>query len=127
MRATLISMLAVAALSAGICICSVTVIGAATEELDAMRIEVLRLIEQGDAAAARERLGQMEEEWSQREERLAALAPHESLHGIKQLLIEGIANLEAGDADDFNRSMALLGEFIRHLHEEERLSLANIM
>lgn len=127
MKGTLISMLAVTLLAVGVCVFSVLMIGQVTSEMESMRIEVLALIDAGDLAGAQERLRQMAEMWSRREGSLATLAPHDELHEITELLIEGDANLRADDLDDFNRSMALLGEAIHHLHEEERLRLSNIL
>lgn len=127
MKATLISMLAVAALAAVTCVCSLKMIEKATREVDGMRTEVLELIESGAFEEAHGRLRQMVEVWRKYEKTLAVMAPHESLHDITWLMIEGNANLEAGDLDDLNRSMALLGESIRHLYEEERLHLSNVL
>lgn len=127
MRATLISMLAVVALSVGICLYSLGEIGGAVEEMGAIRGEVLEMVEAGELRAAHERLGQMEERWHEHEQRLAVLAPHDALHEITRLIIEGNANLEADDLDDFNRSMALLGESLEHLHLEEQIRLFNIL
>ena len=126
MRATLISMLAVALLAAGVCIFSVMMIGHVSGEMESMRTQVLDLIDAGDLQGGRERLKQMAEIWSRHEEMLAVIASHDDLHEIAGLLIEGDANLDADDLDDFNRSMALLGEAFRHLYEEERLTPANV-
>lgn len=127
MKATLISMLAVVALAAGICIFSVMRIGQVTDEMEQMRTEVMKLSDAGEIRAVQERLRQMTEKWSGEEAWLAMLVSHEQLHEITDLLIEGDANLKADDLDDFSRSMALLGEAIDHFYEEERLRLANIL
>jgi hypothetical protein len=65
--------------------------------------------------------------WTEQERLLAVLVSHEALHDITALIIEGHANLTAGDTDDFARSMALLGEALRHLHAEEELVLSNLL
>ena len=127
MRATLVSMLIVALLSAGICLLSVTLIGNVSSQMEQLRTDVLELIEQGDVDNAQQKLGQMKELWSDHEDTLAILAPHDALHEITGLILEGKANLEADDLDDFNRSMALLGEALDHLHAEEQLRLSNIL
>lgn len=127
MRQTLISMLAVMALTAGVCIFSQAFMTRAADEIDAMRTEVLDMTENGDREGAHIRLAQMAQAWSGYEGVLEAIVPHEALHEITVLIIEGNANLEAGDLDDFNRSMALLGEAIRHMCSEERLHLSNIL
>ena len=127
MRATLISMLAVIVLAAGVCIFSITTIGHVTSEIDEMRTEVLDMIDAGDLEEAHVRLQQLAEMWSRHENALETIAPHDALHEITGLIIEGNANLEAGDLDDFNRSMALLGEALNHLHEEEAFHFSNIL
>ena len=127
MRAAIISTVIVALLSAGVCIFSVVFIGHVSSEMDVMRCEVLDLTDAGRTEDARLRLGQMADMWSRHEDLLAVLVPHDTLHEITALIIEGDANLTAGDPDDFSRSMALLGEAISHLHAEERLNLSNIL
>lgn len=127
MRRTFISMMIVLILSVCVCIFDVLLIGHVTTEIDTMRVEVLQMVEAGDLDGARERLAQLAEMWSRHESTLEIIAPHEDLHNITELIIEGDANLEAFDQDDFNRSMALLGEAIDHLYSEERLTLSNVL
>ena len=127
MKATLISMLIVAALAAGICVFSVLLIGNISDEMEEMRISVLELIDADDRAGALRKLGQMKEAWSGHEDALAILASHDDIHEITELIIESGAYLEAGDTNDFSRSMELLGEAIGHLRREERPSLANVL
>ena len=127
MRSTLISMLAVLLLAVGICLVSVTLTGRITDEIEDMRAGVLRLTEEGNMEEAHALLGRMAEEWEARERLLEVLAPHESLHEITCLIIESEANLTAGDPDDFNRSMSLMGEALHHLYLEELPRLTNIL
>ena len=127
MRATLISMLTVALLAVGICVFSVCLIGHVAGEMEGMRTEVMNLADAGEISGAKERLKQMAQMWSRHEEALAVLSSHEDLHEVTALLIEGDANLAADDLDDFERSMALLGEAIHHLREEEKLSFSNVL
>ena len=98
-----------------------------TDEMEEMRMMVMDLAEAGDIEGAKAELGQMAGAWSRHEQVMEMLAPHEQLHEITVLIIEGDANLTAGDRDDFNRSMALLGEAVNHLREEEQLKLTNIL
>ena len=127
MKATLIAMLIVALLSAGVCVFSVLMIGHVTEEMEIMRTEVLDLADAGELSAAQERLAQMAQMWSRHEGTLAVLSSHDDLHEVMELLIEGDANLTADDLDDFERSMALLGEALHHLRAEEELSFSNVL
>jgi len=123
----LVAMLIVTALSAGVCAFALIRMDQVTDEMEEMRMMVMDLAEAGDIEGAKAGLGQMAGAWSRHEQVMEMLAPHEQLHEITVLIIEGDANLTAGDRDDFNRSMALLGEAVNHLREEEQLKLTNIL
>lgn len=127
MRATIISTLVVAAFSAGICAFSLSLIDHVSSEIDVMRAEVVALADDGRVEEARLRLKQTAEMWLRHERQLAVLVSHETLHEITGLIVEGDANLTAGDLDDFTRSMALLGEAIGRLGRDERLTLSNLL
>lgn len=127
MLKNLIAALTVIVLSIGICAFSMGWTEKVTEEIDAMRVDVVKMAEAGDVEGAQAKLGQMAECWSRHERVMEVLASHEQLHEIAELIVEGDANLSAGDRDDFARSMALLGEAVRHLYEEERLTLTNVL
>lgn len=127
MMRTLFSMLTVMALTVGLCVFSQRYVSRAADEIDGMRTEVLEMTEDGDREGAHIRLMQMAETWSRYERVLEAIVPHDTLHEVTALIIEGNANLESGDLDDFNRSMALLGESIRHMYAEEEMHLSNIL
>lgn len=127
MRKNLIAMLTVAAVSVGICVFSQIQIENAVDEMDKMRMEVMDLAENGDTKGAEAGLGRMAERWIRYEGILEMIAQHEQLQEITELIIESDANLTAEDSDDFRRSMHLLGEAIRHLMEEEKLKLTNVL
>ena len=126
MKRCLIAMLAVLALSLGVTLTSFFVMRHAAEEMDAVRTQVLDRAEAGETGRAAERITQMAEIWKGHEALLEAISPHETLHAVTQLIIEADANLAAGDYDDFNLSMNLLGLAIEHLYLEERLRVENI-
>ena len=119
-------MLVVLALSLLVCLMSFFAMCGAADEIEAMRTETMKLVEAGEIERAGERITQMAEAWKRREPLLEAIAPHETLHAVTQLIIEADANLEARDQDDFNRSMKLLGLAIEHLYLDERFRLENI-
>lgn len=127
MRRIVVALVSVMICSIGICIFSTLYISRSSDKIDGMRSEVLLLIEQNDLDGAHLRLQQMAEVWAEYEPLLETLARHDDLHEITALIIEANANLESGDLDDFNRSMALLGQAIRHLAAEEQLRLSNIL
>lgn len=127
MLKNLIAALTVIVLSIGICAFSMGWTKKVADEIDEMRMEAANMAEAGDTEGARAQLSRMAESWSRHERVMEILASHEQLHDITELIIESDANLYAGDGDDFVRSMALLGEAVRHLYEEERLTLTNVL
>lgn len=127
MRMTLVSMLVVLTLVGAVCTFSMRFIRSVSMQMEDMHNEVMDCAEAGKAEEAQEQLSQMAQYWKRNEEVMAALVPHGSLHEITALLIESNACLEAGDMDDFAGSMALLGEAVRHLKEDEQFHLSNIL
>ena len=126
MRRCFIAMLAVLFLSLATCLTSFFYMRHVAREMEAVRTEVLRLVEADAIDRAAERVTQMAEIWRGHEPLLEAISPHETLHAVTELIIEADANLAAQDRDDFNRSMKLLGLAIEHLYLEERLRAENI-
>lgn len=127
MKRTLISLLIVTLASSAVCIFSTLYISRVSEEIEGMRTDVLSLAEQGDPRSARLLLQQMAGAWDKYEPVLETLCRHDDLHEITLLISEADAHLSSGDPDDFSRSMALLGQAIRHLSAEEKLHLSNIL
>lgn len=127
MKNSWIALLLVAALSLGLCIASTAIIRQTVEEMDRRRLGVLEALERGETEDAFSQLSEMAARWQAREPRLEMLAFHDLLHEISELMIEADANLTIGDTDDFYRSMALLGEALSHLLQDERLTLSNIL
>lgn len=120
-------MLAVLALCLGVCFLSQSRLMGVVEEMDAKRLEVLEKFESGDTDGAREQFVELAEKWERDMGVLEVLLGHDELHEIKVRIVEARSDFECGDLDDFRRSMAILGEVVSHLYEEERLKLSNIL
>ncbi len=126
MRIKLVATIAVLALSSIICIFSMRYVFGVIDEMETLSMMVLENIDSGDESGARETLSRMAEKWEKAGGLLKALTPHEDLHEVSIQYVEATTNLESGDLDDFRRSMALLGEALKHLDEHESLSWSNI-
>ena len=127
MKSSWIALIVVAALSVGLCLGSTSLIRSTVEDMDARRLGVLETFEAGDTQGAFAQLTEMAAIWKAQEPTLEMLAFHDLLHEISELMIEADANLTIEDVDDFYRSMALLGEALAHLLQDERLTLSNIL
>ena len=127
MKSSWIALIVVAAVSIGLCLSSTALIRSTVDEMDSRRLGVLETLEAGDTQGAFSQLAEMAAIWQAREPTLEMLAFHDLLHEISELMIEADANLTIEDVDDFYRSMALLGEALSHLLQDERLTLSNIL
>lgn len=127
MKSRWIALIVVAVLSVGLCLGSTALIRRTVEDMDARRLSVLETLEAGEAEAAFAQLAEMAARWRGIEPTLEMLAYHDLLHEISELMIEADANLTIEDVDDFYRSMALLGEALAHLLQDERFTLSNVL
>ena len=126
MKKTLIAMLAVLAICVLTCLWSLLTLRQACLSADEARLRVLERYETGELSGAREELSGLAAQWNRKKRLLEAISPHEGLHEMIVRLIEADAALRAGDLDDFEIAMALMGETLRHICEEERLTLENL-
>ena len=127
MKKNWIALISVLIISCGICIYSLFSIKSIVCEMDKQRLKVMEFLERDDTEGAFQKLSEMALFWKKREQLLESIAFHEALHDITVYLVEADANLQIGDTDDFYRSMALLGEALSHLYEEERFKLSNVL
>ena len=127
MKRTLISMLAVLTLCVTGCILAQITLEKVVAEMENKRMEIVERYESGDKEGARECFVQMAEIWEKRMPVLETMLSHGELHEIKVRIVEARADFETDGADDFIRSMAVLGEVMGHIYEEERLKLSNVL
>ena len=126
-KMSLISMTAVLALTVCVCLFSVNFITDVCGDMEKVQEAVMDYAENGQAERAHGELQYMAQIWKRHEDVMEMLVPHESIHEITDLLIQAEACLKAGDTDDFFESMAHLRKALRHMQEDERLHLSNIL
>ena len=78
----------------------------------------------GDSAA--ETMVALAEFWHGHAPTLEMLAGHDALHEVQVGIAEAQICLECEDRDDFLRCMAVAGEALRHLRDEQALRLSNL-
>lgn len=127
MRFKLIATLIVLVLSLAICIGTMLFVFTLVDQMESMAAVVLERMDVNDTVGAREALSQLAEKWARAGGWLKSLTPHEDLHEVTIHATEAANTLEAGDADDFRRAMALLVESLKHLREHEAFSLSNVL
>ncbi|MEA4897660.1 DUF4363 family protein [Bacillota bacterium Meth-B3] len=127
MRVKLIATLAVLGLALAVCVASMLFVFTLVDQMEVMAAVVLERMDVNDTVGAREALSQLAEKWARAGGWLKSLTPHEDLHEVSIHATEAATTLEAGDTDDFRRSMALLMESLKHLREHESFSLSNVL
>lgn len=123
----IVSALAVALLAAGVCAFSSSTVSDVCGEMQRLRAEAVELLGGGQSDEAAKKVEQMRKYWDSRCSVLMAILPHGAVAEIGCVLIESSADLSAGERDEFEGDMLLLGELLRRMEEEERLILSNIL
>ncbi len=126
MKRTLFIMAAVLCLCTALFVTSARAMDSMRREVEGLRLQAMEQFEGGEAQDALSTLSQLSSVWKKHMGWLEMVAAHSTLHEVNRLILEAHASLEAGETGDFCRAMALLGETLDHLCEEERLSWANL-
>ena len=127
MKNVIVSALAVALLAAGVCVFSSGMVGDVCGEMQQLCAEAVELLSSGQPDEAAKKVEQMRFYWDSRCSVLTAVLPHDAVAEIGSVLIESGADLSAGEEDEFEGDMRLLGELLRRMEEDERLTLSNIL
>lgn len=126
MRSTRIALVVVVLLAVGLCTFSYISIHQVTDAVDALRIEVQTLVQEGDNTGAMEKLVEIANRWEESMPILEILTSHDVLHEAIKELVDAQVCLENGDIDDCLRSLAQLGEVFNHVRDMEEISLTNL-
>ncbi|NLG24919.1 MAG: DUF4363 family protein [Clostridiales bacterium] len=127
MKAAIIGLCVALAFTIGVALAADAVVERVLPEADAMRIDVLELVEMDRHDEALDKLTQLAEFWMRNEQWLEVFIYHTAVHEIAQSIVESHLTLKLGENDDFQRAMASLGEAIEHMLKEEHLSLSNVL
>lgn len=126
MRSTLISLIVVLVLAAGLCAFSQALVVEATQELDTLRLQALAHVRAADAQAAEATLARFERRWEDVAPSLETVASHDALHQVSSELADARACIETGDLDDCLRALVQLERALDHIRVTEELSFSNL-
>lgn len=126
MRRTLIALIAVVAVAVTLCAFSQAQVRKTAEEMDLLRVRAAELVRAGDDARAMECLTDFAMRWQKSTPLLEMLTSHDDLHEVAAQLVDAQVCLENGDMDDCLRTLAQLGEALRHIEDMEALTLSNL-
>ncbi len=126
MRRLLILTLATLLVCAAVCTASQIAIDRLLTRAHDMNTEIHAAMENGDATGARDGLVALATYWDEHREILEILCDHEDLHNVGEHIIEARICMDCADAEDFYTAVALIGEGIEHLMDQEKLSWSNL-
>ena len=126
MKRTLVLTLGVLAVSLAVCLWGGRTLNHVIREADALRSAAVLAAETGDADRAKELMLRLARLWRDRSDAMEMLASHDALHEVTTGILEAQICLECGDHDDFLRNMAVMGEALGHLVDEQAFRLANL-
>lgn len=126
MRRLLIATIAVLVVCLGVCTWGLVTMNRILDDAHALTVEVFAAMEENDRTAVREGLVALATMWKEKSELLELLCDHDDLHNVGEHIIEARICLEYTDREDFFSKVALIGEGIEHIRDEEALTLANL-
>lgn len=122
--AVTISVLTVSVL---VCLGSLLSLDALLERAHDMATDVRVYWERGEEDAARERLVALATYWDRWRRLFEVMTDHDDLRDVKERIIQAQISLEQGEAESFLQEIALTGEGVDHIREEESLHWANLL
>ncbi len=127
MKKRTIFILALLAVSVGICIFSLMFVNSTMDEMEEMRLEATKHMENGSKSDAEAVVTNMLSKISSRSKLLEMLIQHDDLHDMIMQLTDAKVSLSIDDIDDFKKAMSLFYENLEHIRAHERISLSNIL
>lgn len=126
MRQKLIAAALVLVLSLSLCAASYFVVLRVLYQMEDISMQALELADHGDLEGARQQMTQMAYTWEKYISVLEMLTSHEDLHAVVEHYVEASANLQRGHLDDYYKTMALLGEMLKHIRDQESPRWSNL-
>lgn len=125
MKRLLILTAAVFLVSLAICAGEMAIIQPILSRAHDLSIEIFVRMEEGNVVAVREGLVELATVWDEHAGVLEVFCDHDDLHDVKQNIIQAEICMEYTDMEDFYASVALIGEGIEHIQDEEAASWTN--
>lgn len=127
MKRLAILTLAVMVVSMAVCVGSMLALNGILDEAHDISTSVFVAMENGDVIAAREGLVALATLWDEKAMLMEVLCAHDDLHEVKERIIQAQITMEYTDMEDFYSSVALIGEALEHIRDEEGVSWTNLL
>ena len=109
------------------CTASMWTLNRLLDEAHDMSVEIFTAMETGDINHARETLVALANLWDDHAVMLETLCDHDDLHNVKERIIQAQICIEYTDMEDFYSTVALIGEGIEHIRDQEGLTWTNLL
>ena len=113
--------------SVAVCVGGLIAINVILEDAHSLSTEIFVQMEEGNITAVREGLVELATIWEEHAGLMEVLCDHDDLHEVKQRIIQAEICMEYTDMEDFYASVALIGEGLEHIRDEEALSWTNLL
>lgn len=117
---------AVLAASVAVCLGSLILLSTLLERAHDMATDVRVYWENGEEGAAREGLVALATYWDRWRRLFEVITDHDDLRDVKERIIQAQISLDQGERESFLQEIALTGEGIDHIREEESLHWSNL-
>lgn len=116
----------VLAVSLLVCALSMIWLNSVLDEAHGITIDVFTAMEEGRVEDARQGLVALATLWDEHSDLLEMLCAHDDLHEVKERIIQAEICMEYTDMEDFYSTVALIGEGIEHIRDQEALRWTNL-
>lgn len=127
MRFTMILLCVALVLAIGVCAACQYTINRAVYQMQEITTLAIDYANIGDQESCAEQMVRLASKWEEHKPWLEIMTSHEDLHAVTEHYTEASMNLEREHYDDFYKSMALLDEALKHIRDQEALSISNIL
>lgn len=127
MKRTAIVTAIVLIFSVAVCTASLCVLNGILDEAHGLSTGVFVSMENGDVTSAREGLVALATLWDDHATLMEMLCAHDDLHEVKERIIQAEICIEYTDMEDFYSMVALIGEGIEHIRDQEGLTWTNLL
>ena len=126
MKRTLILTLAVLLGALALCVASLRYVNRSVDEAERLQNLAVLAVQEGRADEAKALMVALAGFWDDRAFLMETVACHDALHDVGAAIAEARICLECEDHDDFLRTMSSVDMGLRHLRDEEAVSLSNL-
>ena len=115
------------AVSVAICLGAMLSLNGLLNRAHGMAVDIRVYAENGDESATREGLVALAAYWDRWRRLFEVITDHDDLRDVKERIIQAQLNFDAGEREQFLSDIALVGEGIDHIREEESLHWSNLL